>query len=80
LALLGWLLVQLIHCENTFRHNRALWLRQLQIRARQLRSLRRSLEKARDMPDLRLPPGLHQKWRVVRWIATALSAVPRARS
>lgn len=80
LILLGRLFVQLIHWDNAFQHNQAKWLRQLQISTRQLRNLRRTLEKAQNSPGLQLPPAIRQKWRVVRWIATALSAAPWARS
>lgn len=80
LALLGWLLMQLIHWENAFQANQAAWLRQLRKKTRQLRTLRRATEKAQDLPGLPLPPALSRKWRMVRWVLKALSTAQWARS
>ncbi len=82
LMMLGWLLVQLIQLESALHYGQAQWLRQIQKQARQLRSLRRMLERmqAQGGPSLPLPRSLRQKWRVAGWILAALSAAPRARS
>ena len=82
LIVLGWVLVQLMHLENALHYGQAQWLRQIQKQTRQLRTLRRMLERvqAQGGPSLSLPPSLRQQWRVAGWILTALSATPRARS
>lgn len=79
-ALLGWLLLQLIHWDNVLTNNYPLWLKSLRKKVRQWRNLRRMLEKAQNMPGLRLPPSLQFKWQVIRWVATAMNAAKWARS
>jgi len=80
LALLGWLLVQLIYWDSLLQQNRGTWLKTIQRSGRQLRTLRRALEKAQNMPAVPLPASLQRKWRVIGWITTVLSAAKWARS
>jgi hypothetical protein len=79
-ALLGWLLVQLIHLESAFQEKRHIWLKNMQRNGKQLRATRRMLEKAQHLPAVPLPSSLRKKWRVIGWITTALSATKWARS
>ena len=80
LAGLGWLLLQLIHWDSILKDNQAHWLHQLQRGRRQLRYLRRALEKAQGFSGLPLPAPLRRIWRVIGWVTTALSAAKWARS
>jgi len=79
-ALLGWLFLQLVLWDSILTNNYPFWLKDLRKKVRQWRRLRRALEKAQNLPGLRLPPSLHMKWQAIRWIATAINATKWARS
>jgi hypothetical protein len=79
-ALLGWLLQQLVLWDSVLTTNYPIWLKGLRKRVRQWRYLRRAMEKAQYLPGIQLPPSLRMKWQVIRWIATAINATKWARS
>jgi hypothetical protein len=81
LAFLGFLLVQLMHWETQLQNNGNAWLAGLRNRVRQLRALRRQLDKTGgEWPEIPMGPSLRRKWTVARWVCKALSAAKWARS
>lgn len=81
LALLGFLLVQLIHWETAFRDHRSSLLIQMQKGTKQLRGLRRQLDRnGGEWPELPMSPSWRKKWNVFRWAGKAFSAARWSRS
>lgn len=79
LALLGFLLVQLIHWETAFRDNQAGLLAGMRQRAGQLRTVRRQLDSTGgEWPALPMSASLRKKWNVVRWAGKAFSMAKRS--
>ena len=81
LALLGFLLVQVMHWESTFTNCKDRWLAQIKVRATQLRRVRRKLDTLDgEWPQIPLPPAFKKKWKTFRWIYKALCGTKWARS
>lgn len=80
LAFLGRLFVQLLLWDSVVREYSPRWLQQLRRQGRQLRTIRRLVEKLQNMPAMPLPSSWRKKWQVFRWITTAISAAKWARS
>lgn len=81
LALLGFFLVQLIHWETSFRDQRESLLIQMQKGTKQLRGLRRQLDRTGgEWPELPMSPSMRKKWNALRWAGKAFSAAKWSRS
>jgi hypothetical protein len=81
LALLGFILVQLMHLEASLANHKDRWLQQIRLGVKQLRMIRRKLDNVDGKwPGIPLGPSLKRKWTVFRWVCKALSAAKLARS
>lgn len=81
IALLGFLLVQLMHWEMLLKQGRSVWLPAMREGVWRLRTLRRQLDKMEgEWPGIPLNPAFKRKWQVARWLFKAVSAVKWARS
>ena len=81
LALLGFILVQMMQLESGFMQNKDRWLAQIKLGATQLRFLRRKLETFDGKwPQIPMGPSLKRKWQVFRWVCKALSGAKWVRS
>lgn len=79
-AVLGGLLVQLMHWDNTLQSRRKGWLAGLDKTTRQLRWLRVKSAALPEFSVMPLPTSLRKKWQVLRWLMTVFSVARKVRS
>jgi hypothetical protein len=80
-TVLGFLLVQFMHWETRLNQKSSAWLFTVGGYTRRLRALRRQLDKlGGEWPAIPMAPSFQGKWKLIRWIFKAVSAVKWARS
>lgn len=78
---LGFIFMRLLYWHSAFEDNRQQWLLDCRNGARQLRVLRRQLQKAdADLEKLSIPPKFRRYLNVMKWAGKAFHVAKAARS